>query len=42
MLNKMSQNPNMKNYSLLNIGNTKNHPKSALVGSSGENDMGNE
>ncbi len=42
MLNKMSQNPNMKNYSLLNIGNTKNRPKSALVGSAGENDMGNE
>ena len=29
MLNKMSQNQNMKNYSLLNIGNRKNHPKSA-------------
>ena len=42
MLNKMSQNPNMKNYSLLNIGNTKNRPKSALVGSAGDNDMGNE
>ena len=42
MLNKMSQNPNMKNFSLLNIGNKKNHPKSALVGSAGENDMGNE
>ena len=42
MLNKMSQNPNMKNYSLLNIGNTKNRPKSALVGSAGDNDMCNE
>ena len=29
MLNKMNQNQNMKNYSILNVGNTKNHPKSA-------------
>jgi hypothetical protein len=42
MLNKMSQNQNMKNYSLLNIGNTKNHPKSASanIGTVGENDGG--
>ena len=42
MLNKMTQNQNMKNYSLLNIGNTKNHPKSASanIGTGGENDGG--
>ena len=42
MLNKMTQNQNMKNYSLLNIGNTKNHPKSssANIGTGGENDGG--
>ncbi len=30
LLNKMSQNQNIKNYSLLNVGN-KNHPKSAIT-----------
>ena len=44
MLNKMSQNQNMKNYSILNIGNTKTHPKSASanIGNGGENDAGKE
>ena len=38
LLNKMSQNQNMKNYSLLNVGNIKNHPKSANTKKgSGEN-----
>ena len=36
MLNKMNQNQNMKNYSILNVGNTKNHPKSATNPSRGE------
>ena len=30
LLNKMSQNQNIKNFSLLNVGN-KNHPKSAIT-----------
>ena len=44
MLNKMSQNQNMKNYSILNIGNTKTHPKSASanIGNGGDNDVGKE
>ena len=46
MLNKMSQNQNIKNYSILNIGNTKTHPKSASTnigtGTGGENDVGKE
>ena len=32
MLNKMSQNQNIKNYSILNIGNGKIHPRSAKTG----------
>ena len=46
MLNKMSQNQNIKNYSILNIGNTKTHPKSASanigIGTGGENEEGKE
>ena len=32
MLNKMSQNQNIKNYSILNIGNGNIHPRSAKTG----------
>ena len=46
VLNKMSQNQNIKNYSILNIGNTKTHPKSASanigIGTGGENEEGKE
>ena len=39
MLNKMSQNQNIKNYSILNVGNGKFHPRSAKSG--GLNDQNN-
>lgn len=44
ILNKMSQNQNLKNYSLLNIGNIKTHPKSATSknGAGKENDKNTE
>ena len=40
MLNKMNQNQNMKNYSILNVGNTKNHPKSAANAPHGDTEGG--